>query len=629
MFKTEKTVFILDTDKLISEDGIKYRWDGYEDDNYSISLLLILEKNVDELRQSFLKIQRSFISNLSKNILLFSSNNDIEITLLWSSLLVEKNIIKTPSFLTSLRLLCIEKELKNIECTRLRYIGPQQPVAEALERLCEYRNIKFFWDQTSSPNTDSFLRRVWKRSPSFIRSVVSLFRYAWNYWSLRKADKPSWHDSTDTIFLFSYFIHLDRKSSEKGKFYSKQWEALPEVLEQSGKSLNWMHIFLYSPLVPNTATGVRWLNNFNRNKHQKSAHTFLSSYLGWDVLLRSLQDYCKCYFHYFLSNQKIDQTLLSQSDGWLWPVLRRDWHNSIFDTTAIQNILQMHLFDKAMSSLPRQHLGLYLYENQGWERIFIKAWRKYGHGRLIGVAHSTISHWDMRYFNQTDELIDIPVPDTVAVNGPNAWKTLKAAGQDMNQYVKVEALRYQYLNTFHNAETLGEIVQSLRFLIIGDIRPETTHRMLLVIEKAFKDIKDIYQIQIKPHPGNPVYLYNYPLLRAEIVAEDLSELLPRTDLVLTSVFTSAGLDAFCTGTRVISYLDPYDLNYSILRGVDGVEFISSSRDLLQVLKQNKCISNNLSKPENFFWLNPELHLWKALLGLDQKYIAEKITKSFK
>ena len=92
MLKTEKTVFILDTDKLISKDGIKFRWDGYEDDNYSISLLLILEKNLDELRQSFLKIQRSFISNLSKNILLFSSNNDIEITLLWSSLLVEKNI---------------------------------------------------------------------------------------------------------------------------------------------------------------------------------------------------------------------------------------------------------------------------------------------------------------------------------------------------------------------------------------------------------------------------------------------------------------------------------------------------------------------------------------------------------
>ena len=140
--KTGKTVFILDSEKLVCEDGITYRWDGYEDDNHSNSLLLILEKNLAELRQSFLKIQRSFISNLSKNIVSFSSNHDIEIALLWSSLLTEKNIMKTPSFLTSLRLLCIEKELEDTECTLLRYIGAQQPVAETLERLCKYRNIK-------------------------------------------------------------------------------------------------------------------------------------------------------------------------------------------------------------------------------------------------------------------------------------------------------------------------------------------------------------------------------------------------------------------------------------------------------------------------------------------------------
>ena len=61
-----------------------------------------------------------------------------------------------------------------------------------------------------------------------------------------------------------------------------------------------------------------------------------------------------------------------------------------------------------MASLPRQRLGLYLCENQGWERIFIRAWRKHGHGKLIGVAHSTIGYWDMRYFDQQDKLIKLP-----------------------------------------------------------------------------------------------------------------------------------------------------------------------------------------------------------------------------
>jgi surface carbohydrate biosynthesis protein (TIGR04326 family) len=324
----------------------------------------------------------------------------------------------------------------------------------------------------------------------------------------------------------------------------------------------------------------------------------------------------------------MDRALLSLSNGWLWPVLRRDWHNSIFGITAIKNIIWIHLFDKLMASLPHQELGLYLCENQGWERVFTRAWRRHRHGKLIGVAHSTISYWDMRYFNQADELIDIPQPDTVAVNGPNAWETLKAAGQPMDQYVKVEALRYLYLSEFSKdinlGNTLNDPYKSLRLIVLGDIRSETTHRMLLVIEQAFKDIKGSYEIRIKPHVANPVALCQYPLLRAEIVEEDLNDLLPQADLVLTSVFTSAGLDAFCSGTRVICYLDPYDLNYSLLRGVDGVEFISSSRDLFQALKQDRCISNNLFKPENFFWLNPELPLWKALLGLDQKHITENI-----
>ena len=91
MVKTDKTVIILDSDKFVSEDGIIYRWNGYEDDNCSISLLQVLENNSNELRQYFLRIQRSFVSNLYKNILAFSKNTDMEMSLLWSSLLMEKS----------------------------------------------------------------------------------------------------------------------------------------------------------------------------------------------------------------------------------------------------------------------------------------------------------------------------------------------------------------------------------------------------------------------------------------------------------------------------------------------------------------------------------------------------------
>ena len=619
VLKTNKTVIIFDSDKPVTKNGILYRWNGYDYDNGSNSLLQLLDDNSDKLRQRFLKIQRSFVSTLYKNIIEFSNINSIEIDLLRSSLLVEKSVFKSPCLLDSLRLLSLEMELRKIECTNLCYIGSQRPVAGSLERFCKPRNIEFSWEQTSDHNTDTLIRRIWKQLPSLIRSLVFIFRYAWNYWNLRKVDNPKWYDSPDAIFLFSYFIHLDQKSSKIGNFYSKQWEVLPKFLQESGRSLNWIHLFLYSPLVPNTTTGIRLLNNFNRNKRQQGIHTFLNSFLGWDILFRTFRDYFKSYFRFYFSRKKMDQDIFSLPYGWMWPIMKKDWRYSTLDVLAAQNILWLHLFDKAIASLPHQRIGLYLCENQDWERSFTRAWRKHNHGKLIGVAHSTIGYWDMRYFDQTDGLIDYYRPDAVAVNGLNAWGTLKAAGQFMDQYVKVEALRYQYLNEFTKVEDSGNKVhqknQLYRMLILGDIQPETTHRILLTVDQAYAVLESKYEVWVKPHPANPVDLRKYPLMQATIVEESLNKLLPHTDLVLTSVFTSAGLDAFCAGIRVISYLDPNNLNYSLLRGIDGIEFISSSKDLVQSLDRKISISENLFNPENFFWLNQDLPLWRDLLEI--------------
>ena len=57
-------------------------------------------------------------------------------------------------------------------------------------------------------------------------------------------------------------------------------------------------------------------------------------------------------------------------------------------------------------------------ENQNWERIFLFFWRKNGHGKNIGVKHTTIRYWDLRYFDiSKNKFFNLPQPDLVAVNG--------------------------------------------------------------------------------------------------------------------------------------------------------------------------------------------------------------------
>jgi surface carbohydrate biosynthesis protein (TIGR04326 family) len=107
----------------------------------------------------------------------------------------------------------------------------------------------------------------------------------------------------------------------------------------------------------------------------------------------------------------------------LWPLLQTDWETSMRGAAALINLLWIELFDRALCDAPRQDKGFYLCENQGWERAFIHAWRKHGHGELIAVPHATVRFWDLRYFTDprtfgTLGAGELPQPDYVALNGP-------------------------------------------------------------------------------------------------------------------------------------------------------------------------------------------------------------------
>ena len=80
-----------------------------------------------------------------------------------------------------------------------------------------------------------------------------------------------------------------------------------------------------------------------------------------------------------------DRTIRKNNTAaFLWPLIKDDWRKSISGVTAIQNIIYSELFDVTLQKLPRQRMGLYLYEGQEWEQAFIHAWRKHGHDRPVG-----------------------------------------------------------------------------------------------------------------------------------------------------------------------------------------------------------------------------------------------------
>ena len=95
--------------------------------------------------------------------------------------------------------------------------------------------------------------------------------------------------------------------------------------------------------------------------------------------------------------------------------------------------------------------------------------------------------------------------------------------------------------------------------------------------------------------------------------EPISELLPLTNLVYCGTATSASVDAFSFGSKVIIYNDPKILNLSPLRKFKEVTFVMNSTKLEEELV--KFFSENIytSTRRAIFELSEDLPLWKNLL----------------
>jgi len=136
-----------------------------------------------------------------------------------------------------------------------------------------------------------------------------------------------------------------------------------------------------------------------------------------------------------------------------------------------------------------------------------------------------------------------------------------------------------------------------------------------ILEKAVVDLS-AWKIVIKPHPICPIDLDDYPSLtsiNASVTDQPISELLPVFNVAYTSQVTSAAVDAYCSGLSIVSALDPAVLNMSPLLGVDGVQFITNSEELIVALRN----TGIQAEPKQYFYLDSDLPRWKRLLEIKE------------
>jgi surface carbohydrate biosynthesis protein (TIGR04326 family) len=602
-------------------------WRLYDQSESASSIPRYLEDHADRLKRKYL----AFIHDLGeyrvgeKSVVDHLDAGD-GLSLWWMTLLAEKSPLKSPRIYDCLRLLALEEILLSNRPASLVLVSSDRALAQAISRLCQKLGIHFrFRRGDRSGEHRTVLRRIYEAAPSWLQGLLSL-RHSLRRWPLRRISAPNWHSAADDLFICSYFIHLDRDRCSRGMFYSRHWEVLPNLLHDGGRHVNWMQLFLISQVVPDVETGIAWVESFNRDGTRQGLHLFLESYLTVARVVRALGRWVRLVCVKWRLRNVQSAFNVNGSHVWLWPMLRHDWHSSLSGPVALGNCLYLTLFDAALAAMPHQATGLYLCENQAWEKALLHAWRRHGHGEIIGVAHSTVPFWHLYYFDDPRSLrangnCPMPLPDLLAVNGHAAWNVFADSSYPREKLVEVEALRYLYLARDPKEGRCRSPVSgecrapgSLRMLVVGDMIPASMDNLLTLLDEAARLMSTEYEFMLKPHPGYAVDLRRFPGLKIKATARPLSELFDHYDVVLAANSTSAAVDAYVALLPVIVAVDGSGLNLSPLRGRQGAYFVSSARELLDSLQS---VANGAAqdfRQDDFFFLSPDLHRWKRLLA---------------
>lgn len=602
-------------------DSFIILWSSYGSTERSLSLPEYVESNSKRLRAKYL----SWIYDLGDISYLGIPVVDLmhvraHFSAWWSSLLNQSsNIIITPEICDVLKVLALNELLFGSALNQIHIVSSNKILASILREWASKKNLTSSWTSTpdctySCPKYSAFQLSL----PILIaHSLLNLIRYCWSHRALVGAGVSQWRTISATTAFVSFFQQLDVTKPINTFLRSAYWGVLPELLFKKNLQTRWLHIWSPSSTVP-TAVDARFLlDSLNSRSRGLQSHVFIDSFLTPGIILRAVSDWirliCNC-FH-------LESVFSRYEDGHInpWLFMRASWRFSLYGSHALDNLLYLGLFEAAFDLSIRQDHCFYLQENQGWEFCCVSAWRHAGHSGSMGVPHSTIRFWDLRYFFDVRAfknryLCNLPLPDKVILNGPHAVSSVLEGGYPPSQIFRAEALRY--LSFARDRPRTSNFLSSPSkngnsLLVLGDITPEITYRQLAFLEYVLPSIPGL-SVTFKPHPCGEASLSHFSHLSslANISTDSIADLVPGFASAFVSSNTSASVDAFCFGLRVITYLDPCSLNLSPLKGMPGSLYVSSLAGFIYALKHPLQAAPS---PSDFFYLDHDLPRWSNIL----------------
>jgi surface carbohydrate biosynthesis protein (TIGR04326 family) len=541
----------------------------------------------------------------------------------WIAPIAEKcNWAKSHHITDVIRLMALDDWAAGKNVEKIILVSNNKSLSKCISSWVSGKNLVFEWRKVNSKSSGlSLIKRFSRRSPHLLKGAVWLTRYLLLRWSLKDTGLSKWRMASGDVTFISYLFNLVPSALNEGRYESRFWGRLPDDLKDQGISVNWLHLYVKDTVVPDVKSAKNAVKRLNGNAEGKQVHATLDSFLNAGIVIKTLQDWLTLFLKWPTVGKALSKIPLAGCDVSI--MYQRECKSAFLGVTAVANCLYYNLMRAAMAELPEQRIGFYLQENQPWELALLHAWRAAGHGKIVGVLHSTVRYWDLRYYYDPRTFTAknrkaLPFPDMIAVNGPVAMSAFLDSGYPQQWLCELEALRYLHLyrqpTEITDDSARNESGRSLKILVLGDYLEHDTRYQLSLLESAFAMLPKGVEIIVKPHPNCPVDEEDYPSMKFRVSYQPIVELLPECDIAYTSMMTSAAVDAYCAGLTVISILDPDTLNLSPLKGTEDVGFVSSAKELANMLQQAFDEPPCRSHHDDFFTIDLQLPRWREMIA---------------
>lgn len=596
-----------------------YCWsdDGHSD---HLSLSEYIDSNGEVLRNEFLNLLNNWQKTKVKGVSLAEYLTVNGLSFWYLSRIYEKSPWKSSYLFDLFGLLAIERIWSRTEYSECLILGNKQGVADILEDWFLERKINYRWDGIKAERSNRSARQLYFALPGWMQALIYFLKHVIQQY--RPYQKKTIIQESD-ITLLSYFPNFSEKEATENKFVSNYWRNLPDVLVNLSYRLHWIWHWEPGKNARNVSELFSWRTRFSNNGQ---IITLLQDNLTLHVLIKSWKQY------YRLRNRakNIEAGKIFYTNGGmnLFPLLETEWNTSFFGKTALENCIVHQTYSKLFSSQTvNKGIGLYLMENQAWERILVHTWHQTQSLPIYGCAHTGISFFDLRHYYSQQVWEEISpsfnrlLPDKILLNGADAIEKMKISGYPEDRLVAVETLRFEPVAEFRNGEAPSNIAGSnatttkKRILVVTDYLPRLTQQQLSLLSEFIRknDWQAKYEFSIKPHPFCPVDKMIKKMALDDFVSiinKPLREILPDFDLVYCSNFTNAILEAAQVRLTICVHRPDSELNLSPLRGSPTVLFVAN----VSQLESAFACSEKTTLINNYFFYDSTLPRWRAFLG---------------